>query len=64
MVREQHIFPTRSYPYRYRRRLLVNRDFTQLFGYTPEETLGRRINELSVPDEFQNEFQNEFQVDK
>ena len=29
----------------------VNREFTRLFGYTPEETLGRRLSELIVPDE-------------
>ena len=29
----------------------VNREFTQLFGYTPEETLGRPLSDLIVPDE-------------
>lgn len=29
----------------------VHRGFTHVFGYTPPETLGRRISELIVPDE-------------
>lgn len=29
----------------------VNREFTHVFGYTPQETLGRRLCELIVPDE-------------
>jgi PAS domain S-box-containing protein len=29
----------------------VNREFTRLFGYTPEETLGRPLSELIVPDD-------------
>jgi PAS domain S-box-containing protein len=29
----------------------VNREFTQVFGYTPRETLGHRISELIVPAE-------------
>ena len=29
----------------------VNREFTRVFGYTPQETLGRRLGELIVPDE-------------
>jgi len=33
----------------------VNREFTRLFGYTPQEALGRRISELIVPDEWRDE---------
>jgi len=29
----------------------VNQEFTRLFGYTPEETLGRPLSELIVPDD-------------
>ena len=29
----------------------VNREFTRVFGYTPQEALGRRLSELIVPDE-------------
>jgi PAS domain S-box-containing protein len=35
----------------------VNREFTRLFGYTPQETLGRRLTELIVPDDLQAEEQ-------
>jgi PAS domain S-box-containing protein len=35
----------------------VNREFTRLFGYTPRETLGRRLTELIVPDDLQVEEQ-------
>lgn len=33
----------------------VNREFTRLFGYTPEETAGRRLPDLIVPDEARDE---------
>ena len=33
----------------------VNREFTRIFGYTPQETLGRRLGELIVPDESRHE---------
>jgi len=33
----------------------VNREFTRLFGYTPQEALGRRLSELIVPDEWRDE---------
>ena len=36
----------------------VNREFTRFFGYTPQETLGRRLSELIVPGEFQDEFRS------
>jgi PAS domain S-box-containing protein len=29
----------------------VNREFTRLFGYTPQEAVGRRLADLIVPDE-------------
>jgi PAS domain S-box-containing protein len=32
----------------------VNREFTRLFGYTPQESLGRRLPDLIVPDEVQD----------
>ncbi len=35
----------------------ANREFTRLFGYSPGETLGRRVSELIVPDEAQDEVQ-------
>ena|SRR6266511_2165290 len=35
----------------------VNREFTRLFGYTPQETLGRHLNEWIVPDESRAEEQ-------
>ena len=34
----------------------VNREFARMFGYTSQETVGRRISELIVPDELQDEF--------
>jgi len=37
----------------------VNREFTHVFGYTPQETLGRRLSELIVPDELQEEEQRD-----
>jgi PAS domain S-box-containing protein len=36
----------------------VNREFTRVFGYMPQEALGCRINELIVPGEFRDEFQS------
>jgi len=36
----------------------VNREFTRLFGYTPRETLGRRLSDLIVPDEARDEEQS------
>jgi PAS domain S-box-containing protein len=35
----------------------VNREFTRLFAYTPQEALGRRLSELIVPYEFQDEYE-------
>jgi PAS domain S-box-containing protein len=35
----------------------VNREFTQIFGYGPEEIIGRPVRELIVPDELQDEVQ-------
>ena len=35
----------------------VNREFARIFGYTPQETLGRRLSELTVPDELRVEYQ-------
>jgi PAS domain S-box-containing protein len=35
----------------------VNREFTRIFGYTPQETLGRRLSDLIVPTEFRDEFE-------
>jgi PAS domain S-box-containing protein len=35
----------------------VNREFTRVFGYSPEEALGRRMSELVVPSELQGEEQ-------
>jgi PAS domain S-box-containing protein len=36
----------------------VNHEFTRVFGYAPQETLGRRLDELIVPDELRDEFQS------
>ena len=35
----------------------VNREFTRLFGYTPQETIGHHLNELIVPGESRAEEQ-------
>ena len=35
----------------------VNREFTRIFGYTPQEVVGRRLIDLIVPDELRDEFQ-------
>ena len=35
----------------------VNREFTRLFGYLPPETVGRRLDELIVPDAAREAFQ-------
>ena len=34
---------------------MINREFTNLFGYTSEEALNKNINDLVVPDEFKDE---------
>jgi PAS domain S-box-containing protein len=36
----------------------VNPEFTKIFGYTPEEAIGRRINDLITPDDLQEEVDN------
>jgi len=35
----------------------VNREFSRIFGYTPQETLGRRLSDLIVPTAFRDEFE-------
>ena len=35
--------------------LRVNREFSRVFGYKPQEALGRHLSELVVPDEWQEE---------
>jgi PAS domain S-box-containing protein len=35
----------------------VNREFTRMFGYAPEETVGRCLSDLIVPDESRDEVQ-------
>jgi len=35
---------------------MVNKEFTNLFGYTFEETVNRNINELVVPDELMDDY--------
>jgi len=32
----------------------VNREFTEIFGYSPKEAVGRHLREMIVPDELQN----------
>jgi PAS domain S-box-containing protein len=36
---------------------MVNREFTNLFGFTPEEAVNRNINDLIVPDDLKEEAQ-------
>ncbi|MGC8865702.1 MAG: PAS domain S-box protein [Bacteroidales bacterium] len=36
--------------------LRINKAFTQIFGYTPEEAVGKAINELVVPEGMQGEW--------
>jgi len=40
----------------------VNREFTRIFGYTPQETVGRRLHELILPGEFRDEYQSHLEV--
>ena len=40
----------------------VNQEFTRVFGYTPQETLGRRLIELVVPGEFRHEMQRQMEL--
>jgi two-component system NarL family sensor kinase len=40
-----------------RRVVCVNREFTRIFGYTPQETAGRNLSDLILPGESQEEFQ-------
>jgi PAS domain S-box-containing protein len=40
----------------------VNREFTRVFGYTSQETVGRPLGELIVPREFSDEFQNNLEL--
>jgi PAS domain S-box-containing protein len=40
----------------------VNREFTRLFGYAPQETLGRRLSELIVPSELRDDLQRNAEV--
>ena len=35
----------------------VNGEFSRIFGYTPQETLGRRLSDLIVPTAFRDEFE-------
>ncbi|HKP44975.1 MAG TPA: MHYT domain-containing protein [Pyrinomonadaceae bacterium] len=42
--------------------LRTNKQFTRQFGYESEEILGRRLNELIVPDELQNEYRKHLQL--
>jgi len=37
----------------------VNREFTRIFGYTPPETVGRRLSDLIVPPELLDEFERQ-----
>jgi PAS domain S-box-containing protein len=36
---------------------MINREFTNLFGFTPEEAVNRNINDLVVPDDLKEEAQ-------
>jgi PAS domain S-box-containing protein len=45
--------------------LRVNREFTRMFGYLPEEVVGRWLPDLIVPDELQDDaLKNRDQIDK
>jgi PAS domain S-box-containing protein len=35
----------------------VNKEFTEIFGYSPEEAVGRHLREMIVPEELQDEVQ-------
>jgi PAS domain S-box-containing protein len=39
------------------RLIRVNREFSQVFGYAPQEAVGRRLGDTIVPDESQDEYQ-------
>ena len=41
-----------------RRVVMVNREYTRVFGYTPEEALGRSLEDLTVPDDLRDEEQS------
>ncbi len=43
--------------YTHIRAVRVNREFTRVFGYTPQGALDRPLGELIVPEEFRDEFQ-------
>jgi two-component system, NarL family, sensor kinase len=40
----------------------VNREFTRIFGYTPQEALDRPLSELIVPGEFQQELHRHMEL--
>jgi PAS domain S-box-containing protein len=40
----------------------VNKGFTQVFGYTPDAAIGRRIGELIVPAESQDEYRRHMEL--
>jgi PAS domain S-box-containing protein len=40
----------------------VNREFTRLFGYTPQETVGHRLSDLIVPPESREEIQRHLEL--
>ena len=42
----------------------VNREFTRVFGYSPEEALGRKLNDLVVPDDQRPGFDENTQPDR
>jgi PAS domain S-box-containing protein len=42
--------------------LRVNGEFTRIFGYTAQEAIGRRLDDLIVPDESRQEFQKHMEL--
>lgn len=40
----------------------INRGFTRVFGYSPKEAIGRRIDELIIPAERSNEYESNAQT--
>jgi len=40
----------------------INREFSRVFGYLPQEAIGHTLRELVVPKEFQNEVQKHWEI--
>jgi PAS domain S-box-containing protein len=42
--------------------LLINREFTRTFGYTPQAAIGRRLGDLIVPPELRDEYRKQAEM--